>query len=160
MACNRTAWNRSQRSDAVITFMLFALSLAGCSGGKSEIERAAVQGTVTLDGQELKAGVVRFIPIESTPGPKTTVNIAQGKFMVDAEVGPVIGRHRIEIVSTDDGGYASDDEGALDQLKKSGVRRIEVVKVPDNYNKQSTLTQTVTLEGPNEFHYSLTTQRR
>jgi len=139
---------------------LFVIVMAGCGGSENELPRAAVQGTVSLDGQPLAKGVVRFVPIEETTGPKTTLSITAGKFETEVETGPVLGRHRIEIESTDDGGYAQDDEAAMQELKKSGKRKINVVRVPARYNTNSTLTESVSAQGPNEFQFTLTTNKR
>lgn len=138
------------------------LILCGCGGStEKEFSRAAVTGEVTLDGQPLVEGIIRFVPIDGTPGPKTSVPIADGKFNADEEFGPVVGTHRIEIESTDDGGYAMDDEQALEELQKSKSRpQIHVVIVPAVYNTRSTLKETVRAESTNSYTFSLKTSKR
>lgn len=138
-----------------------AVALCGCGGrGARELPRAAVTGTVTLDGKPLGKGVIRFVPLEGTPGPKTSAMISQGQFSAEQAHGPVVGKHRIEIESTDDGGYALDDEEAFQKLRASGTRRIGAVRVPAVYNSRSTLTETVAPEGPNEFTFELISGKR
>lgn len=145
----------------VLAAMLFCGLIVGCGSGAAEgPPRADVRGVVTLDGQPLSKGVILFVPLEGTPGPKTSVPIADGKFSADESTGPVVGKHRIEIKSTDDGGYARDDETAIDRLKESRTRRIDVVRVPAAFNANSRLTETVSEEGTNEFEFPLTTSRR
>lgn len=95
-----------------------------------------------------------------TPGPKTSVVVEQGQFQVDAEQGPVVGSHRIEIQSTDNGGYAMDDEDAIRRLRESGVKRIEAVRIPPQYNTRSTLKETVAAGGPNDFRFEVKLGRR
>ena len=137
-----------------------AVAVFGCGGrGEEELPRAAAAGIVTLDGKPLQDGVIRFVPIDGTPGPKTSAIISDGRFSADAAHGPVAGKHRIEIESTDNGGYAIDDESAIQKLRESGVRHIEVVRVPPIYNARSTLTKTVSADGPNEFTFELVTGR-
>lgn len=136
-----------------------ALCACGCSRERPGPPRAAVQGTVTLDGAPLAQGWVRFIPTEETKGPSTTVPVADGRFEADAEHGPVVGRHRIEIASTDDGGYPLDDETAPQRLREAGIKRIDLVRVPEIYNSRSTLVEVVTETGPNEFQFELTTPK-
>lgn len=138
---------------------LFALAILGCGGNERERPRAAVRGTVTLDDKPLSQGVIRFIPAEGTQGPKTSAVIFEGKFSLEVDDGPVVGTHRIEIESTDDGGYAPDDEEAFQKLKASGVKRIDVVRIPAMYNTKSTLKETVSAEGPNEFTFNLKSQK-
>jgi hypothetical protein len=115
---------------------------------------------VTLDGRPLTQGVIRFVPAEGTAGPQASVEIAGGMFSVDDTHGPVVGQHRVEIVSTDNGGFAMDDETAVQRLQAEGVKRIEAVRVPAVYNTQSELVASVTAEGPNQFKFDLTTPKR
>jgi hypothetical protein len=141
--------------------MLISSLILGCGSGAAEgPPRADVRGVVTLDGQPLPEGVIRFVPLAGTPGPKTSIAISDGKFSADALTGPVVGAHRIEIQSTDDGGYAPDDEEAIDRLRKSRTHRIEAVRVPSAFNTHSRLTETVSEDGTNEFEFPLTTKRR
>ncbi|WP_339910114.1 hypothetical protein [Symmachiella dynata] len=145
----------------VLAAMLTCGLIVGCGSGAAEgPPRADVRGVVTLDGQPLPKGVILFVPLEGTPGPKTSIAIADGKFSTDDSTGPVVGKHRIEIKSTDDGGYARDDETAIDRLQESRTRRIDVVRVPAAFNANSRLTETVSEEGANEFEFPLTTSKR
>lgn len=133
------------------------LFLAGCGGGDEDAPvRAAVAGSVSLDNTPLRQGVIRFIPTGSTQGPKTSILITQGKFSAEGDYGPIVGTHRIEIESTDTAGLAIDDEEALQRLQSDPPQQLEVVEVPPSYNRQSTLTKTVTAEGPNRFEFTLT----
>lgn len=133
----------------------------GCGGhSENELPRAEVSGTVTFNGQPLEEGVIRFVPVEGTPGPKTSATIKNGTFAADSNAGPVVGQHRIEIESTDDGGFAPDDEQALKRLHESGTKRIDVVRIPAIYNSRSTLTETISLDGPNEFNFELKSRKR
>lgn len=144
-----------------ISTVLLALSICGCGGSSGpEFPRAAVSGTVTLDDTPLSEGVIRFVPTEGTQGPKTSAVISQGQFSLEEERGPVVGKHRIVIESTDNGGYALDDEEALQKLKASGVKRIDVLQVPAIYNSRSTLTKTISTDGPNEFTFDLKSNAR
>ncbi|QDV16517.1 hypothetical protein Pan153_11470 [Gimesia panareensis] len=136
------------------------LVVSGCGTSTDTPPRAAVRGIVKLDGDPLSEGVIRFIPSGANQGPKSTVTIREGIFNVDEEYGPVVGMNRIEIESTDDGGYAFDDEQALERLKKEGVKKIEVVKVPPQYNKRSTLTKSISAEGENDFTFELTSTKK
>ncbi|MEM7557861.1 MAG: hypothetical protein AAF394_01935, partial [Planctomycetota bacterium] len=93
-------------SISVRSFIVLAcVLLAGC-GGTDGPPRAAVEGTVTLDGKPLATGMVRFVPKDGTPGQKVSVSIEAGKFSVSAEHGPAVGKHRVEIESSDTGGLA------------------------------------------------------
>ncbi len=142
-------------------FISVTILICGCSGGNDDsLPRAGVRGSVVVDGRPLEAGVVRFVPIRETKGPKTTVPVKAGLFEISAHLGPIVGSHQVEIVSTDDGGYLQDDEGALDRLRVSGTRRIDVVRVPAAYNTHSQLTAEVVEAGPNEFDFTLFSNTR
>src|SRR5687768_3380434 len=77
------------RRGAVLFAWLLALA---CAGGCSEAGKATVSGQVTLDGQPLKEGVIRFVPAD---GRSTTADapVVDGRFK--AAVPP--GEKRVEI---------------------------------------------------------------
>ncbi|WP_417392565.1 hypothetical protein [Gimesia sp.] len=129
--------------------------LAGC-GSEQEFSRASVRGIVKLDGDPLSEGVIRFIPTGDNKGPQASVTIHQGIFSIEEDFGPVVGTNRIEIISTDNGGFAPDDEQALEKMKAAGIKRLDVVKVPPQYNRRSTLTKSITAEADNDFVFDLT----
>ena len=97
----------------VAAAVLLTVGVAGCAGTGDAPPRAPVMGLVTLDGELLNTGVIRFVPADGTTGPQTTAVIDRGLFTLPAEQGPIVGTHRVEIVSTDTGGLAMDDEQAL-----------------------------------------------
>lgn len=133
--------------------------LTGC-GGPDGPPRAAVEGTVTLDGKPLATGMIRFVPTGGTPGQKVSVSIEAGEFSIDADHGPAVGKHRVEIKSSDTGGLAMDDEDVIDKMQAEGVRRVKVVKVPPWYNRESRLAETVSASEPNQYVFELSTKRR
>jgi hypothetical protein len=137
------------------------LVAVGCGSAADGPARVAVQGTVELDGQPLTAGTIRFVPTGSAAGPKTSVEIENGEFRLPAEVGPVIGQHRIEIEAPLAGGLAMDDEEALENLRRQRVPPgITVLRVPPIYNVHSTLTANLTENGPNNLFFRLRTMPR
>lgn len=145
----------------IFPVLLLTLALAGCAAGSEKaFSRAAVRGEVTLNGEPLTEGVVRFIPLEGTPGPKTSALVADGEFTLTDAFGPPIGTHRIEIEATDRG-VAPDDEAAITQLKTTRRRPdIPVVRIPAVYNVHSRLQAEVTAEGPNEFRFELISRQK
>jgi hypothetical protein len=117
----------------------------GCGhAAKDAPQRAPVMGMVTLDGELLEQGAIRFIPTGGTSGPQTTAVIDRGLFRLPKDFGPVIGRHRVEIQSSDTGGFAMDDEQALERLQAQRPQTpIRIVRVPPVYNERSRLTAQV-----------------
>ena len=142
------------------SLLLLLFVCCGCSQPDDGIPRAAVEGSVTWEGVPLKQGIIRFVPLSGGQGGKTSINIVDGRFAADAAHGPATGDHRIEIESTDDGGFAMDDETALARLKESKIRKINVVVIPPIYNTQSQLKETVSVDSPNQFEFDLTKTNR
>jgi len=132
----------------------------GCSSSEEEFPRAAVRGIVLLDEEPLAEGVIRFIPQGENKGPKSSVTIRNGMFKVDEQHGPIAGSSRIEIVSTDDGGFALDDEQALKKLKASRKKIVKVVKVPAIYNSRSKIVKMISPEADNDFTFELVSKQK
>lgn len=141
----------------VVPVLLAAAGVAGCAGTSGNVPpRAPVMGLVTLDGELLEQGVIRFVPTQGTTGPQTTATIDRGLFTLPAAQGPIVGTHRIEIVSTDTGGLALDDEQALVRLSRSlQIQKIDVVRVPAVYNRQSRLIARVPESGTCDLNFDL-----
>jgi len=132
--------------------------LTGCSSRSTDapFERAPVMGTVTLDGELLEAGVVRFIPTDGTTGPQTTAVVERGLFTLPADFGPVVGTHRVEIESLDTGGLAMDDEQAFVRLQSGELMpEVDIVRIPPAYNERSKLIVTVPESGTSELNFEL-----
>lgn len=83
---------RSLRSLALCCCL--PLLLTGCGTG-----REPVTGTVTLDGQPLPSGEIRFLAMDGTEGSQTGANIENGKFEMDDQMGLWPGRYRVEITA-------------------------------------------------------------
>lgn len=141
--------------------VLLCLLPSGCGGAGDTGPRASVAGTVLLDGVPLSAGIIRFIPLNSPYGSAamTSAMVRDGLFGAEGDNGPLVGENRVEIESTDDGGFALDDEAALEQLKAAGRTRVDVVVVPERYNRRSELTRTITADGSNHFLFELKSQQ-
>jgi hypothetical protein len=144
----------SRKRLGLISVLLAAAGCAGTSGNAPP--RVPVMGLVTLDGELLEQGVIRFVPTEGTTGPQTTGVIDRGIFVLPAEHGPVVGMHRVEILSTDTGGLAMDDEQALARLAAAPQRpKIDIIRVPAIYNKQSQLVAQVPESGTSDLNFEL-----
>ena len=156
MASSEQRFRSVMHAVMVLCTALLCVAMLGCGGTGEAIPRAAVSGTVTLDGEPLPAGVVYFAPTGDTPGPRTGAPVADGAFALDARHGPPVGPHRVEVRSTDDGGLAFDDESAPQRLAATGTRRVARVAVPDLYTgDRSPLTATVTADGENHWNFPL-----
>ena len=121
------------RSREVIVFGLF-LGLgwaAGCSS--SEAGKGTVSGEVTLDGQPLKEGRIRFVSADGLSATADTA-IVDGRFRLKVPIGPmrveisgrkVVGKRRV---------YDTPNSPVVDEVGEL---------LPARYNARSELTMTV-----------------
>jgi hypothetical protein len=120
--------------------VISALCAGGCSGGPP---MGDVRGTVTVNGQPLSEGAVRFIPVNGDT-PTTGGTIRDGKFRVQVPVA----KHRVQIVANVVDREKTPSNATDDQIVMKKL-------VPSRYNSQSTLTIDV-VQGLNEPEYKLT----
>jgi hypothetical protein len=66
----------------------------GCSG--DGLNRASVEGTVTLDNKPLEKGFISWFPL-NREGPTVGADIQNGNYKLNRKNGPVVGEYRIEI---------------------------------------------------------------
>jgi hypothetical protein len=71
------------RRSGILLAPLVLVCVAGCSGLSSQ---GTINGTVTLDGQPLTEGVVRFVPVDGK-SQTATENIKDGKFSATVPLG-------------------------------------------------------------------------
>jgi hypothetical protein len=126
--------------------------LAGCASGDG-IVRAAVHGKVTVDGQPLQAGHIRFIPI-APEGPAASASVVQGSYEITKPEGPIVGKHRVEVEA--DSGIPVDDDAAV---AKWLSQPHQIPKIPPRYNRESTLVAEVSSQGENVFDVAVTTSQ-
>ncbi len=89
----------SRGSLIALACTLSLVGLTGCGGAERSGHRAAVKGQVTLDGQPLAKGAIKFSPLEGTSGVVTGVPIEDGHFDLPEEIGAAVGWNRIEITA-------------------------------------------------------------
>ncbi|MEZ6132347.1 MAG: hypothetical protein R3C59_27100 [Planctomycetaceae bacterium] len=140
-----------------LMLVLLTLTGVGCGEVPEGPLRAAVSGTVSLNGTPLEEGTVVFVPIDGTSGPRVTVSVVDGRFEADPEHGPGVGQHRVEIQSTC--GPAFDDEQMVASLEAK-PQRLNVVVVPPIYNSNSQLTATIQDQTQNQLTFDLKMPRR
>ena len=79
----------------VLGWVLLTVALGGC-GGAEKLNRAAVAGAVSLDGQPLESGSIQFVP-DANQGPTAGASIAGGRYSVEQSKGPMVGKNRVQI---------------------------------------------------------------
>jgi hypothetical protein len=113
---------------------------------------------VALDGKELPSGVIRFVPRGGTNGPATSAVIKDGRYELNATEGPIRGSHRVEIEATEYLAFSIDDEAAFAATMKQKRKPLERNPVPDIYNRQSTLSADIAIDGSREFNFELSSK--
>ena len=92
---NRGRPNRAVSLALCLVLGSWSLLPVGC--GDSKLATKVLHGTVTLDGQKVETGWLRFVPIDGTPGPASTARIVDGEYRIEARGGVPVGKHRVEV---------------------------------------------------------------
>jgi hypothetical protein len=106
------------------------VAAAGCSG---DVATGTVTGTVTLDGQPLKEGVVRFVPADGK-GQTASAEVRDGKFTAAVPRGEM----RVEFSAP-----KAVRQTKMYDTPDSPVGEETAELLPARYNVQSTLKVTV-----------------
>ncbi|MBP3957148.1 hypothetical protein J8F10_17935 [Gemmata sp. G18] len=111
--------------------LLVTAGLCGC--GDATPKRGPIRGTVTVDGEPLAAGKVRFFAL--TGGISAEGDIQDGRYEIPVERGPTSGKYRVEIVTEKKTGRKVPDRDA-----GPGEMKDEIVNViPPKFNRDSTM---------------------
>src|SRR5262249_43863476 len=129
------------RSGAGLAAILGLACLPGCGARQAEVE-----GTVSYDGQPIKAGAIAFIPADGQ-GPRAGGTILDGKYHLPADVGPKPGHYRVEIRWAKPTGqkYKSETGAELERTEEG---------LPPKYNDKTELTADLT-PGKNTVDFNL-----
>jgi hypothetical protein len=132
----------SGRHTATLATFLSLTCLPGC-GGNAQVE---VEGSVTYDGQPIKAGTIAFMATDEKAR-NAGGTILDGKYRIPAERGPRPGSFRIEIRWAKPTGKKYTSEiGAVLESTEEGL--------PAKYHDKSQLTAEVK-PGKNTLDFNL-----
>ena len=106
--------------------VLLLLLLSGCGDG-----RVAIQGSVAVNGNPIKTGVISFKPANAVASGPSAV-ITDGKYLIPAKKGVMPGEYFVQI-------HASEDTGKFDTSMPGPPIRIIRQLVPPKYNLLSEL---------------------
>ncbi|MFN0198137.1 MAG: hypothetical protein ACKVT0_15425 [Planctomycetaceae bacterium] len=124
----------------ILTASLFVV-LPGCGAdGPPAVTRFPVTGTVTLDGQPIDSGNIRFL--DTTVSGGDAGDIKGGSYSLQATPG----KKRVEIIATR--ASSKPVEGKPDVMDTESL-------IPPQYNTKSELTAEVVADKPNEFKFEL-----
>ena len=124
------------------------LGLCGCGEG-----RLPIQGKVTLDGNPLQEGTIRYMPPQGKAGVSCTGTISAGSYSIPASGGLVPGTYRVEVR------WARKTGKRIEAGVPTADGTVEEVVegIPAKYNSNSTLQREV-LQGTTNLDFSLTTK--
>jgi len=126
------------------------LVLSGCGTSYDGPQRAAVKGTVTVDGEPLEYGAISFLPTAGTKGPTAGARITEGRYQLKESDGPVVGKNRVEVTG-------SRSTGKTTRISTGQEIPEMVPVVPTKYNTNSELVRDVE-QGKNELDFELVTE--
>lgn len=131
-------------------FFVFALLIVtGC--GNQGPQRVAVQGTVQFDGKPVPDGSIRFIPLEGTPGPETAAPIVDGKYVLEEDSGPPVGKLRVEIRQ----GATIPPDLTNDHTALPKKYHLPQNSIPPQFNDKSSLSVETVVGSMNTFDFNL-----
>jgi hypothetical protein len=116
-----------------ITLCLIALGLLAAAGCTTSTGKGVVEGTVTLDGQPLKSGLICFMPANGKSATADTT-ITDGRFSLEVPIGEKYVDIRAPKVIGQQKMY---------DTPNSPTGAITTELLPARYNVQSELTMTV-----------------
>jgi hypothetical protein len=135
-----------------------AAAIGGCGGAPTDDRPLqSVTGLVTLDGQPLARGLIRFEP--SSPEATTAggAMIERGEFALDRDAGLVPGNYRVSITGLGPETPAPADGSEQAPGPETG-KAAPKEPVPARYNARSTLTAEVGGDRVNTFEFPLTSR--
>jgi hypothetical protein len=128
---------------------LFALAASfGCSAGDG-LNRQAVSGTVSCDGNPVATGAILFEPATYQSGTAVGATIRKGSFTILKRDGPVPGTYKVRIYMSS-GIQAAPAKGQTDRSPRPMVEFL-----PEQYNAKTRLRADVSEARPNRFRFDV-----
>jgi hypothetical protein len=127
---------------------LFLAAMFGC-GPSDGLNRQAISGSVTLDGEPLTSGAILFEPANKESGTAVGATIRQGSFAVSRVEGPVPGSYRVRVYASTRK-QAPPAKGQTDRTPRPMVERL-----PPHYNTRSELRAEVVADRVNRYRFDL-----
>ncbi len=114
--------------------------LIGCREGSGP-DAAVVKGEVKYAGRSVEDGMIRFCPIDGTPGPANVAQIRKGRYEITARGGVAVGEHRVEIQAFKETGTEKLFPEGCPQAQSTAPSKKQYL--PPKYNSKSVLTATI-----------------
>jgi hypothetical protein len=136
-----------------IVFAAIIAAMSGC--GTSS--RAAIKGTVSVNGQPLESGDISFSPVSSHGGPTAGAAIARGGYNIPAEQGLLPGDYKVQIHAFRGTGKKTWDGMGEPNAPASQKHYVEETEqfIPAQYNEATELTATIVAGKKNDLKFDL-----
>ena len=144
---------------------LICLVTGGCRNeGGDDLPREPISGTVTFEGKPLANGTIQFQPASQAEGMAAGGMVADGRFEVPRNEGPVPGKYKVQIDSIDETVTVPAPESPASpegdvmpgELIIPPKKMMRKRLIPPRYNSQTVLTAQVRPGGPNRYEFDLT----
>ena len=122
---------------SLLVASLALVCAVGC-GASSGLDKVVVSGTVTLDGQPIPNGEIRFIPAPGTTGPVSGGPIKDGAYVAKGKGGVPLGEHTVEIKA-----YRAMAKGPGQATSADSEGGAAEQYLDKRYNEQTTLKATI-----------------
>jgi len=123
----------------------------GCSSAPIAPKRGKIEGKVTVNGQPVAAGKIRFMAIDPS-GTNVAADIKDGQFSVPEEQGPTKGKYRVEFsVPSATKRRIPDDDNPGKFIEEAPET------LPRRYNYDSTITADYDPDNSQPLNFQLTT---
>jgi hypothetical protein len=132
-----------------LTGLILLLIVSGGCGSSDGLDRQAISGIVTLDGQPLDDGAIHLEPETNASSTAVGATIRHGAFAITRDQGPIPGAYRVRIYARS-GVQSPPGKGQTEHTRRPMVERL-----PEIYNSRSELRAAVTARGPNRFPFDL-----
>jgi hypothetical protein len=128
---------------------LVLVAIIGC-GSTDGLNRQAISGSVTLDGQPISKGAILFEPATQESGTAVGAIIRQGAFAISRREGPVPGLYLVRVYS------GSNIQAPPTKGQTDHTPRPMVESFPPRYNTRTELRVRVIDRSANRFPFNLT----
>lgn len=136
-----------------------AALLIGCGSVDEEGAkgRQAVTGSVSLDGSPLAEGSIQFVPKDPNLGAPVGATIADGKYAIEKEQGPLPGSYAVKIDSIEGGSAPKSAAEALENAERP-TKIVAKNRVAAKFNAKTKLSAEVKAEGPRSLDFEVTSK--
>lgn len=134
----------------LFSFFVLLTLLWGSGCGKTDpLNRQAVSGKITLNGEPLKSGTIEFAPVEN--GTSSGATISNGEYSVPQAKGLPAGEYIVRISANDATEQPIEVPGESNKIAKE--------LIPNTYNTKSTLRFRVEDKKDNVFDLHVETKK-